>query len=53
MTTVYPLLVEAMQVEEIYKDLFHSFSSYSHREERILVIPPAIWEKNACLFWSM
>ncbi|QJD87912.1 DEAD/DEAH box helicase [Cohnella herbarum] len=39
------LLVEAMNVEEIYKDLFHSFSSYSHREERILVIPPAIWEK--------
>ncbi len=39
------LLVEAMNVEEIYKDLFHSFSSYSHREERILVIPPAIWER--------
>ncbi|WP_256756724.1 DEAD/DEAH box helicase [Cohnella sp. WQ 127256] len=39
------LLIEAMQVEEIYKDLFHSFSSYSHREERILVIPPAIWER--------
>ncbi|MEQ4483531.1 DEAD/DEAH box helicase [Cohnella silvisoli] len=39
------LLVEAMHVEEIYKDLFHSFSSYSHREERILMIPPAIWEK--------
>jgi SNF2 family DNA or RNA helicase len=39
------LLIEAMHVEEIYKDLFHSFSSYSHREERILMIPPAIWEK--------
>jgi hypothetical protein len=39
------LLIEAMRVEEIYKDLFHSFSSYSHREERILMIPPAIWEK--------
>ncbi|QMV45145.1 helicase SNF [Cohnella cholangitidis] len=39
------LLVEAMKVEEIYKDLFHSFSSYSHREEKILVIPPAIWER--------
>lgn len=38
-------LVEAMCAEEIYKDLFHSFSSYSHREERILMIPPAIWEK--------
>jgi len=39
------LLIEAMHAEEIYKDLFHSFSSYSHREERILMIPPAIWEK--------
>ncbi|TFE30882.1 DEAD/DEAH box helicase [Cohnella luojiensis] len=39
------LLIEAMHVEEIYKDLFHSFSSYSHREERILMIPPAIWER--------
>ncbi|MFC5468338.1 SNF2 helicase associated domain-containing protein [Cohnella suwonensis] len=42
---IVALLVEAMKVEEIYKDLFHSFSSYSHREERILVVPPAIWEK--------
>ncbi|BBI32510.1 DEAD/DEAH box helicase [Cohnella abietis] len=39
------LMVEAMHAEEIYKDLFHSFSSYSHREERILMIPPAIWEE--------
>ncbi|RED64091.1 DEAD/DEAH box helicase [Cohnella lupini] len=39
------LMIEAMNVEEIYKDLFHSFSSYSHREERILMIPPAIWEE--------
>lgn len=42
---VIELLIEAMNAEEIYKDLFHSFSSYSLREERILVIPPAIWEK--------
>jgi hypothetical protein len=42
---VIQLLIEAMNAEEIYKDLFHSFSSYSHREERILMIPPAIWEK--------
>ncbi|MFC5402111.1 SNF2 helicase associated domain-containing protein [Cohnella soli] len=42
---IVSLLIEAMKVEEIYKDLFHSFSSYSHREERILVVPPAIWEK--------
>ncbi|MFC5529305.1 SNF2 helicase associated domain-containing protein [Cohnella yongneupensis] len=39
------LLIEAMRAEEIYKDLFHSFSSYSHREERILMIPPTIWER--------
>ncbi|MFD0672929.1 SNF2 helicase associated domain-containing protein [Cohnella sp. GCM10027633] len=39
------LMIEAMRAEEIYKDLFHSFSSYSHREERILMIPPAIWER--------
>lgn len=39
------LLIEAMFAEELYKDLFHSFSSYSLREERILVIPPAIWER--------
>jgi SNF2 family DNA or RNA helicase len=42
---VIQLLIEAMNAEEIYKDLFHSFSSYSHREERILVVPPAIWER--------
>ncbi|WP_373231406.1 SNF2 helicase associated domain-containing protein [Cohnella sp.] len=42
---VIQLLIEAMNAEEIYKDLFHSFSSYSLREERILVIPPAIWER--------
>lgn len=39
------LMIEALRAEEIYKDLFHSFSSYSHREERILMIPPGIWER--------
>ncbi|WEK55334.1 MAG: DEAD/DEAH box helicase [Candidatus Cohnella colombiensis] len=44
------LMIEAMYAEEIYKDLFHSFSSYSHREERIMMIPPPIWDKMAPLF---
>lgn len=42
---VIEVLIEAMKSEEVYKDLFRSFSSYSHREERILMIPPAIWTK--------
>ncbi|MFC4600429.1 SNF2 helicase associated domain-containing protein [Cohnella hongkongensis] len=39
------LLAEAMHAEETYKDLLHSLSSYSYREERILAVPPAVWER--------
>jgi len=39
------LLTEAMHAEETYKDLLHSLSSYSYREERILAVPPAVWER--------
>ncbi len=39
------LLTEAMHAEEAYKDLLHSLSSYSYREERILAVPPAVWER--------
>ncbi len=39
------LLKEAMHAEETYKDLLHSLSSYSYREERILAVPPAVWER--------
>lgn len=39
------LLAEAMSVEDIYKDLFHSLSSYSYREEKLLAVPPAAWER--------
>jgi len=39
------LLTEAMHAEETYKDLLHSLSSYAYREERILAVPPGVWEK--------
>ncbi|WP_052476075.1 DEAD/DEAH box helicase [Cohnella kolymensis] len=40
---VIEALIAAAGSEEIYKGLFHTFPTYSHREERILMIPPAIW----------
>ncbi|MFC6551139.1 SNF2 helicase associated domain-containing protein [Cohnella cellulosilytica] len=39
------LLTEAMHAEDTYKDLLHSLSSYSYREERILAVPPDVWER--------
>jgi len=39
------LLIEAMHAENMYKDLFHVFSTYSHKEERVLMIPPVMWQR--------
>ena len=39
------LLAEAMDAEEVYKEMFHSLSSSSYREERLLVVPPGVWDK--------
>jgi len=39
------LLIAAMNVEDVYRDLFHSLSSYSYREEKILAVPPEVWER--------
>jgi len=43
------VLARAARSEEIYKDLFHSLSSYSYREERMLAVPPSVWAELAPL----
>lgn len=39
------LLIRALRAEEVYQEFFYSFYTYSQREERMLMIPPAIWKE--------
>ncbi|XID93589.1 SNF2 helicase associated domain-containing protein [Paenibacillaceae bacterium WGS1546] len=47
------LLTEAMNAEEIYRDLFHSLSSYAYREEKLLAVPPSLWTRMLPLLGTL